>query len=95
MLQFFPPPTFAAQFLNKELFMLNKEQIMNLIIQDEMDNQDSGKADLASYAEMHFGPMIFDEGFSRYTNEEVQDWYYREYLPDRESDIKDGYDRGQ
>lgn len=75
--------------------MLDKYQIMNLIIKDEMDSQDGGKADLAGYAEMHFGPMIFDEGFDRYTTEEVREWYYREYLPDRESDIAEGYGRGQ
>lgn len=74
--------------------MLTKDQIMNLIIQDEIDNQDA-KADLAGYAESHFGSMIFDEGFSRYTDEEVQDWYYREYLPDRDTDIADGFYRGQ
>jgi hypothetical protein len=75
--------------------MLDKYQIMNLIIKDEMENQDSGKDDLAGYAEMHFGPRIFNEGFERYTNEEIQEWYYREYLPDRQSDIENGYDRGQ
>lgn len=76
--------------------MLDKNQIMNLIFQDEIDNQDNNsKADLAGYAEMHFGSMIFDEGFHRYTEEEVQEWYYREYLPDRETDIKNGHDRGQ
>lgn len=82
--------------------MLDKNQIMNLIFLDELNyhhnigNEDPNPGgDLAGYAEMHFGPMIFDEGFDRYTNEEVRDWYYREYLPARESDIKNGYDRGQ
>lgn len=77
--------------------MLDKYQIMNRIIisveKEETDAPDYG--DLASYAEMHFGPMIFNEGFDRFTDEEVQDWYYREYLPDRESDIAEGHDRGQ
>lgn len=76
--------------------MLDKNQIMNLIIKDEEENQDNyGGGDLAGYAEMHFGPMIFNEGFDRYTDEEVREWYYREYLPDRETDIKNGHDRGQ
>lgn len=76
--------------------MLNKDQIMNLIIKDEEENQDNYRgADLAGYAESHFGPEIFDIGFRRYSDEEIQEWYYREYLPDRETDIAEGYDRGQ
>lgn len=76
---------------------LDKHKIMDLIFlsseREEVDAPDYG--DLASYAEMHFGPMIFNEGFDRYTDEEVQRWYYGEYLRDRKTDIKNGYDRGQ
>lgn len=70
---------------------LDKNQILNLILTDEETNY----GDLAGYAEMHFGPQIFNEGFDRYTDKEVQDWYYREYLPDRETDIAEGHYRGQ
>lgn len=70
---------------------LDKVQILNLILEDE----DVGSGDLSGYAQMHFGWMIFDYGFDRFSNEEVQDWYYREYLPDRETDIAEGHYRGQ
>lgn len=77
--------------------MLNKDQIFNLIFKS-FSNEGTMKGDqgdMAGYAEMHFGPMIFDEGFRRYSDEEVQEWYYREYLPDRDYEIQNGYDRGQ
>lgn len=71
--------------------LLDKNQIFNLILTDEETNY----GDLAGYAEMHFGPQIFNEGFDKYTDKEVQDWYYLEYLSDRETDIAEGHYRGQ
>lgn len=74
---------------------LDKDQIMNLIIKDDMEHQDDFQGDLAGYAEMHFGPDIFNNGFDRWENYEVQLWYYKEYIPDREADIAEGFYRGE
>ena len=76
---------------------LNAYQIQDLIMESEgmgsLEPTDDG--DLGSYAAMHFGENNIDNILHRYTQEEVREWYYREYLPDRESDIAEGYDRGQ
>lgn len=76
---------------------LNAYQIQDLIMESEgmgsLEPTDDG--DLGGYAAIHFGENNLENLFHRYTEEEVREWYYREYLPDRESDIKEGYDRGQ
>lgn len=77
--------------------MLDKNQIFGLIYDSEQSEWDEtgDKGDLAGRACMNFGERIMEEGFTRYDDREIQEWYYREYLPDRESDMKEGYDRGQ
>lgn len=75
--------------------MLTKNQIANLIIDGGWDERSTDKGDLEGYASMHFGENNIDNGLHRYSEEEVREWYYREYLPDRETDIENGYDRGQ
>lgn len=43
------------------------------------------------YAEMAFGMKAFDNNFANIPEYEMQDWYYEEYLPDLEIDIKEGF----
>lgn len=66
---------------------LDKMQIFNLVYGPSEDENEY----MAIKIESHFGSDAMDNGFMRYSDEEIQDWYYREYLPDRLEDIKDGF----
>lgn len=73
--------------MNDPSHRLTKSEIIGLISDSFYSKDDR----MQIYAEMAFGMKAFDNNFANIPEQEMQYWYYREYLPDLEIDIKEGF----